>query len=71
MYCKKRRNKVYHTRHVKIKAKRLGQIFEERRRGRPADVFNIIQKIPNIVVVYLKIDKEMESRRSYKEVRRM
>ena len=46
----------------------LGQRFEERGRGRPADVFNIIQKRPN-TVVHLKTDAAMESRRSYKEVR--
>ena len=49
------------------KSKGLGQRVEERRRGRPADVFNIIQKRPN--VVHLKIDEAIESRRSYKEVR--
>ena len=41
-------------------SKGLGQRFEERRRGRPAeDVFNIIQKIPN-TVVHLKVDEAME-----------
>ena len=55
--------------YVPIKAKGLGQRFEKRRRGRPADVFNIImQKRPNTVVVHLKIDEAMESRRSYSEV---
>ena len=52
-----------------MKAKGLGQRFEERRRGRPADdVFSIIQKGPN-TVVRLTIDEAMESCRSYKEVR--
>ena len=69
MYCYcysiSRRNKVT----IKAKLKGcLGQRFEERRRGRPADVFNVIQKRPN-TVVHLKIDAAMESRRSYKEVR--
>ena len=46
--------------------KGLGQRFEERRRGRPADdVFNIIiqKRRPN-TVVYLKVDEAMENRRS-------
>ena len=48
--------------------KGLGQRFEERRRGRPADdVFNIIQKRPNNVV-HLKVDEAVEGRRSHKEV---
>ena len=51
-----------------IEPKGLGQRFEERRRGRPADVFNIIQKRPNIVV-HLKVDEAMEDRRSHKEMR--
>ena len=38
-----------------IEQKGLGQRFEERRRGRQADVFNIIQKRPN-TVVHLKVD---------------
>ena len=46
-----------------IEQKGLGQRFEERRRGRPADVFNIIQKRPN-TVVHLKVDEAMEGRRS-------
>ena len=52
-----------------IKPKGLGQRFEERRRGRPADdVFNVIQKRPN-TVVHLKVDEAMEGRRSHKEMR--
>ena len=62
--CKSKKNKV----HVTIKAKGLGQRLEERRRGRPADVFNIIQKRPN-TVVHLKVDAAMEGRRSHKEMR--
>ena len=46
----------------------LGQRFKERRRGRPVDVFNIIQKRPN-TVVHLKVDEAMEGRRSHKEMR--
>ena len=42
----------------------MGQTFEERRRGRPADVFNIIQKRPN-TNVHLKVDEAMEGRRSH------
>ena len=58
-----------YTEYVTIKkANGLGQRFEERRRGRPADVFNVIQKIPN-TVVHLKIDAPMESCMLYKEVR--
>ena len=48
--------------------KGLGQRFEERRRGRPAAVFNITQKRPNTVVP-LKVDEAMEGRRSHKEMR--
>ena len=51
-----------------IEQKGLGQRFEERRRGRPADVFNIIQKRPN-TVVHVKVDEVMEGRRSHKEMR--
>ena len=64
---KSKRNKV----HVTIKAKGLGQRFEERRRRRPEDVFNIIQERPNTTttVVHLKVDEAMEGRRSHKEMR--
>ena len=49
--CKSKRNKV----HVTIKAKGLGQGFEERRRGRPGAMSStIIQKRPN-TVVHLKV----------------
>ena len=63
---KRRRSEVYV---LTIEPKGLGQRFEERRRGRPADVFNIIiQKRPN-TVVHLKVDEAMEGRRSHKEMR--
>ena len=65
LLCKSRRNKL----DVTIKRKGLGQRFEERRRGRPADIFNIIQTRPNTIIVHLEIDEAKESRRSYKEVR--
>ena len=42
----------------------LGQRFEGSRRGRPADVFNILQKRPN-TVVHLKVDEAMEGCRSH------
>ena len=42
---------MYRINVLTIEPKGLGQRFEERRRGRPADVFNIIQKRPNTVVV--------------------
>ena len=64
MLCKSKRNKG----HITIKAKGLGQRFEERRRGRPEDVFNIIQKRSN-TVVHLKVDEAIEGRRSHKEMR--
>ena len=68
LLCKSRRNKVYqYLLYITIQqAKGLGQRFEERRGGRPADVFNIIQERPNTVVVHLKVDEAMEGRRSYK-----
>ena len=45
----------------------LGQRFEERRRRRPADVFNII---PNTVVqLLMKVDGAIEGRRSHKGMR--
>ena len=37
-------------------------------KGRPVDVFNIIQKRPN-TFVHLKVEEAMEGRRSYKEMR--
>ena len=52
-----------------ITAKGSGRRFEEKQRGRPAHVFNILLKRPNTVVVHLKIDETMEGRRSYKEVK--
>ena len=61
---KSERNEVY----VTIKPKGLGERFEGRRRGRPVDVFNIIQK-RSITVVHLKVDEAMEGRRSHKEMR--
>ena len=51
-----------------IEPKGLDQRFEERRRGQPADVFNIIQKRLN-TVVHPKVDEAMEGRRSHKEMR--
>ena len=72
MICKRRRNKaylVYIICNKTIKAKGLSQRFEEKRTGRPADVFNLIQKKRPNTVVNLKTDEAMESRRSYKEVR--
>ena len=65
LLCKSRRNKVYLLYVTIQQAKGLGQRFEERRGGRPADVFNIIQERPN-TVVHLKVDEAMEGRRSYK-----
>ena len=66
MVRKSKRSEVYL---LTIEQKGLGQRFEEEgRRGRPADVFNIIQKIPN-TVVHLKVDEAMEGRRSHKEMR--
>ena len=60
---------VRYTRYVlTIESKGLGQRFEERRRERPADVFNIIQKRPN-TVVHLKVDEAMEGRRPHKGLR--
>ena len=50
-----------------IEPKALGQIFEERRRGRPANAFNTVQKITN-TVVHLEVDESMEGRRSHKEM---
>ena len=63
---KSKRSEVYVL--LTIKQKGLGQRFEERRRGLPADVFNIIQKRPN-TVVHLKVDEAMEGRMSHKEMR--
>ena len=59
-----------YTRYVCIndRTKGLGQTFEGKRGGRPADVFNIIQKRPN-TVVHLKVDEAMEGHRSHMEVR--
>ena len=74
--CKRRRNKVYTIYahiyiYVTIKAKGLGQRFEDRRRGRSADrcQHNPEETKQTPFVVHLKIDEAMESRRSYKEVR--
>ena len=50
-----------------IESKGLGQRFEERRKGRPVDVLNIIKKRPNTVVP-LKVDGAMEGRRSHKKM---
>ena len=67
MYVKARA--VRYTWYVlRIEPKGLGQRFEEGRRGRPADVFNIIQKSPN-TVVHLKVDEAMKGRRSRKKMR--
>ena len=63
--CVSKRSEVYV---FTIEPKGLGQRFEERRRRRPADVFNVIQKRPN-TVVHLKVDEAMEGRRSQKEMR--
>ena len=62
---KSKRSEVYV---LTIEPKGLGQRFEERRRGRPADVFSKIQKRPNAVVVHLKVDEAMEGRRSHKKM---
>ena len=68
MYVKARA--VRYTWYVlRLEPKGLGQRFEEGRRGRPADVFNIIQKRPNTVVVHLKVDEAMKGRWSHKEMR--
>ena len=64
---KSKRSEVYVL--LTIESKGLGQRFEEKRRGRPADVFNIIQKRPN-TVVHLKVDEATKGRRSHKKMRR-
>ena len=64
---KSKRNEVYWY-VLTIEPKGFGQRFEERRRGRPADVFNIIQKRP-YTVVHLKVDEAAEGRRSHKKIK--
>ena len=68
MYVRKRKRSEVYQVCINDRTKGLGQTFEEKRGGRPADVFNIIQKRPN-TVVHLKVDEAMEGHRSHMEVR--